>query len=207
MTVTDSGALSDSDTVAITVQPSGPLADAGADQQVDAGVLVTLDGSGSSGTEVSFEWTEIGGSTISLSSNSTKKPVFTAPSVAEATVVTFQLVVIDDNGLQDSDTVDITILPGESGTTLQASAGADQQVTEGALVTLDATASEGSGLTYLWAQVSGTTVTLSSSTTAQPVFIAPDVTGPETLRFRVTVQDDQSGTDTDEVDITILDSP
>ncbi len=207
VTVTDSGALSDSDTVAITVLPSGPLADAGADQQVDAGVLVTLDGSGSSGTDVSFEWTEIGGSTVSLSSNSTEKPVFTAPSVTEATVVTFQLVVIDGNGLQDSDTVDITILPGESGTTLQASAGADQQVTEGALVTLDATASAGSGLTYSWAQVSGTTVTLSSSTTAQPVFIAPDVTSPETLSFRVTVQDGDSNTDTDEVDITILDSP
>ena len=29
----------------------------------------------------------------------------------------------------------------------------------------------------------------------------------ETLRFRVTVQDDQSNTDTDEVDITILDVP
>ena len=98
-------------------------------------------------------------------------------------------------------------LPGGSGTTLQASAGADQQVTEGALVTLDATASAGSGLTYSWEQVSGTTVTLSSSTTAQPVFIAPDVTNPETLRFRVTVQDDQSNTDTDEVDITVLDSP
>ena len=207
VTVTDSGSLSDSDTVAITVLPSGPLADAGADQQVDAGVLVTLDGSGSSGTAERFEWTEIGGSTVTLSSNSTQKPVFTAPSVTEATVVTFQLVVTDVNGLQDSDTVDITILPGESGTTLQASAGADQQVTEGALVTLDATASAGSGLTYSWEQVSGTTVTLSSSTTAQPVFIALDVTSPETLRFRVTVQDDQSNTDTDEVDITILDSP
>ena len=207
VTVTDSGALSDTDTVAITVLPSGPLAAAGADQQVDGGVLVTLDGSGSSGTDVSYEWTEIGGSTVSLSSNSTEKPVFTAPFVGEATVVTFQLVVIDGNGLQDSDTVDITILPSESGTTLQASAGADQQVTEGELITLDATASEGSSLSYSWEQVSGTTVTLSSSTTAQPVFIAPDVTSPETLRFRVTVQDDQSGTDTDEVDITILDSP
>ena len=207
VTVTDGGGLSDTDTVAITVLPSGPLAAAGADQQVDGGVLVTLDGSGSSGTDVSYEWTEIGGSTVSLSSNSTEKPVFTAPSVSEATVVTFQLVVIDGNGLQDSDTVDITILPSESGTTLQASAGADQQVTEGELVTLDATASEGSGLTYSWEQLSGTTVTLSSSTTAQPVFIAHDVTSPETLSFRVTVQDGDSNTDTDEVDITILDSP
>jgi hypothetical protein len=206
VTVTDSGALSDTDTVAITVLPLGPTADAGADQQVSAGALVTLDGSGSSGTGVTLEWTEIGGSTVALSSTSTEKPVFTAPSVAQATVVTFQLVVADGNGLQDSDTVDITILPSEAGAA-QASAGADQQITEGTLVTLDATASTGSSLTYSWAQISGTAVTLSSITTAQPVFIAHDVTNPETLSFRVTVQDDQGNSDTDEVDITILDTP
>ena len=43
-------------------------------------------------------------------------------------------------------------------------------------VTLDATDSAGSGLTYAWEQLSGTTVTLSASATAQPVFIAPEVT-------------------------------
>ncbi len=73
-------------------------------------------------------------------------------------------------------------------------------------MTLDGTGSAGSTLTFSWEQISGTAVTLSSSTTAQPVFIAPDVTTPETLRFRLTVQDDQSNSDTDEVDITVLDS-
>ena len=34
-----------------------------------------------------------------------------------------------------------------------------QQITEGTLVTLDATASTGSSLTYSWAQISGTAVT------------------------------------------------
>ncbi len=206
LTVTDAGGLSDSDTVTITVQPIGPVANAGADQQVDGETLVTLDGSGSSGTDLTFEWTQIDGAAVTLSSANTTKPVFTAPTVSVATVITFRLVVEDTNGLQDSDTVDLTVLPTDSATTLQASAGSDQQVTEGNLVTLDGTASQGSNITYSWEQVSGTAVMLSSATTAQPVFIAPDVTTPETLRFRLTIQDDQGNTDTDEIDITVLDS-
>ena len=153
--------------------------------------MVTLDGSSSSGTDLIFEWSQIDGSAVTLSSVNTAKPVFTTPTVSAATVLTFRLVVEDANALQDSDIVDITVLPSESATTLKADAGPDQQVTEGNLVTLDGTASQGAGLTYSWVQVSGTTATLSSSTTAQPVFIAPNVTVPETLSFRLTVQDDQ----------------
>ncbi len=73
-------------------------------------------------------------------------------------------------------------------------------------MTLDGTASQGAGLTYSWLQVSGTTATLSSSTTEQPVFIAPGVGSPETLSFTLTIQDDQGNTDSDSVDITILDA-
>lgn len=206
LTVSDTGALSDVDNVVITVRPSGPVAAAGSDQQADAGTLVTLDASGSTGTDLTFQWSQVQGTAVSLSSDTTEKPVFTTPTVSTATVLTFQIVVIDSNGLQDSDTLDITVLPADSATTLQANAGSDQQVTEGALVTLDGTGSAGSNLTFSWEQISGTAVTLSSTTTAQPVFTAPAVTTPETLRFRLTVQDDQSNSDTDEVDITVLDS-
>lgn len=207
LTVTDGGGLSDSDTVIITVQPVGPVADAGANQQVDAGELVILDGSGSDGTDITFAWTQIGASTVTLSSNTTEQPVFTAPTVSAPTVLTFQLVVSDANGLQNSDTVDITILAGTSGGSLQANAGADQQVTEGDLVTLDGTASQGSGLTFSWSQTSGTTASLSSTSTAQPVFVAPTVTTPTALRFRLTVTDDNGDSDTDDVDITVLNGP
>ncbi len=206
LTVTDTGGLFDSDKIIITVQPTGPIAAAGTDQQVSGGALVTLDGSGSSGTDLTFTWNQVAGPDATLSSTSTQKPVFTAPTASTATVVTFQLVVEDTNGLQDSDTVDVTILPSDASTTASANAGADQQVDEGALTTLDGTASEGTSLTYSWEQLSGTTVALSSTDTAQPVFVAPQVTTPETLRFRVTVQDVDGNSDTDEVDITVLDS-
>lgn len=206
LTVTDTGGLFDSDSVIITVQPTGPIAAAGTDQQVSGAVLVTLDGSGSSGTDLTFVWNQVAGPDATLSSTSTQKPVFTAPTLSTATVLTFQLVVEDTNGLQDSDTVDVTILPSEASTSASANAGADQQVDEGALTTLDGTASEGTSLTYSWEQLSGTMVALSSTDTAQPVFVAPQVTTPETLRFRLTVQDGDGNSDADEVDITVLDS-
>ncbi len=123
--VTDAGGLSDSDTVTITVRPEGPVANAGVDQQVDGAALVTLDGSSSSGSDLIFEWSQIDGSAVTLSSVNTAKPVFTTPTVSAATVLTFRLVVEDANALQDSDTVDITVLPSDSGTALAADAGSD----------------------------------------------------------------------------------
>lgn len=59
-----------------------------------------------------------------------------------------------------------------------------------ACVSLDGTGSsdpEGMGLSYSWTQISGTTVTLSSSTSATPSFVAP--TGPESLVFELIVND------------------
>lgn len=206
LTVTDTGGLFDSDSIIITVQPTGPIASAGTDQQVGGSVLVTLDGSGSSGTDLTFTWNQVGGPDATLSSTTTQKPVFTSPTLSTATVLTFQLVVEDTNGLQDSDTIDITVLAGDASSTTVANAGVDQQVNEGTLITLDGTASEGTGLTYSWEQLSGTTATLSSTDTAQPVFTAPLVTAAETLRFRLTVQDGDGNSDTDEVDITVLDT-
>ena len=102
--------------------------------------------------------------------------------------------------------MDVTVLAGDASSTAAANAGIDQQVNEGDLTTLDGTASEGTNLSYSWEQLSGTAVTLSSTDTAQPVFTAPQVDAPETLRFRLTVQDGDGNSDTDEVDITVLDS-
>ena len=85
----------------------------------------------------------------------------------------------------------------DSGTAIQnrapvANAGAAQTVTEFASVTLDGSASsdpDNDSVTYLWEQVAGIAVTLSSATVVQPTFDAPDVNVAEALRFRLTVSD------------------
>ncbi len=69
-----------------------------------------------------------------------------------------------------------------------ANAGDNQEVYEGATVTLDASASsddEGYAISYAWTAPSG--IILSSATDAQPTFTAPEVTEDTELDFTLTV--------------------
>lgn len=93
-----------------------PDSDAGPNQIVTAGDLVTLDGSGSDANDVgqtlTYAWTHVSGPIGALSNASAQSPTFTAPAVASQQVSIWQLVVND--GVRDSfaDTVSITINPG-----------------------------------------------------------------------------------------------
>lgn len=117
------------DTVQITVNPAAnqlPVANVGADQTVASAAGVTLDGSGSTDPEaqtLTYAWTQTGGTSVTLSGDTTATPGFTAPTLgwnAPDVQLTFQLVVND--GLQDStaDTVTITVTFSEAVTGLAA---------------------------------------------------------------------------------------
>jgi len=98
-----------------------PEADAGPDQTVDAGDTVTLDGSGSSdpddGDTISYQWTQTDGPEVKLSNSIDISPVFTAPAMGlEGGTLTFRLVVKDQDGLEDTDSVVVTVNPGNSST-------------------------------------------------------------------------------------------
>lgn len=86
-------------------------------------------------------------------------------------------------------------------------AGADQSATEGENVILDASASadsDGSIVSYDWQQISGTSVTLSSTSTAMPSFTAPapSTGSSEDLIFKITITDDQSFKAEDTITVT-----
>ncbi|MEZ5138586.1 MAG: PKD domain-containing protein [Acidimicrobiales bacterium] len=103
----------------------------------------------------------------------------------------------DSFGLaSEGDVVDVSI---DANAAPVADAGADQaDITAGATVALDGTGSsdpDGHSLTYAWTEVDGAgdpvaepTVALSSTTDAEPTFVAP-ANGPLTLRFRLVVTD------------------
>jgi|GEM_PF-734825 len=115
LTVTDDEGNSATDTVGITIIGAidnlPPVANAGSDQAVDGGAVVTLDGSGSSdpdaGDTLTFSWTQTAGTPVTLSNANTAAPTFTAPNVTET--LTFELTVADGNGGSKTDTVNVTV--------------------------------------------------------------------------------------------------
>jgi hypothetical protein len=89
-----------------------------------------------------------------------------------------------------------------------ADAGPDQTVNSGAPVTLDgsgSTDSDGSLVDYAWVQEDGPEVLLQTtpSTQATPYFLAPAPDVEVTLVFRLEVTDDEGGTATDMVTVTV----
>lgn len=95
-----------------------PLANAGQAQTVLPFSTVTLDGTTSSdqdGTVISYEWQQVSGPTVSLSSATVASPTFIAPGVDGGTSLTFALTVVDNsNDLSAVSTVTITVLSATS---------------------------------------------------------------------------------------------
>ena len=88
-----------------------PTANAGADQTVNEGDMVTLSGTASDNDDYSltYQWIHDSGLPISLADDAVLSTTFTAPAVPADTAITFTLTVSD--GLNDdvTDQVEITV--------------------------------------------------------------------------------------------------
>ena len=203
--VNDGTVNSTADQVIVTVKHinKAPTANAGANQTVDEGSFVTLDGSTSSDPEnstLTYLWTAPTG--ITLSSNSIAKPTFTAPEVMTDQNYTFSLVVNDGTGNSTAAQVIITVK--QINKVPLANAGPDQTVNEGAVITLDASASsdlDNNTLTYKWTAPPG--IILSSTTVAKPTFTAPQVLTDQSYAFSLIVNDGIVNSTADQVYITV----
>jgi hypothetical protein len=132
--------------------------------------------------------------------------------------------VLDSNGEADRLAVDLVQSCGDAGPLTRAavrinsavplrsavpsvSAGPDQTVRGGRSVQLDGRYSFSwldRDLAWSWTQVGGPAVQLSSSTAQRPVFIAPQATQDQSLRFELTVTDDHGEHATDAVNVLVL---
>jgi len=177
------GGGSPASTPETNVTNTAPVSDAGPDQVVASGNVVTLDGSDCfdpDGDNLTFNWTLTSmptGSTAVLSGDTSAQPAFTADLPGDYVI---SLVVSDGRASSASDTVSVTA--NAPNPVPVADAGAVQNVLTGSLVTLDGSASfdpNGDQITYAWSFISvpaGSAATLSDATSVTPNFM-PDLPG------------------------------
>jgi PKD repeat protein len=182
--------------VNVTWQNEPPQANAGKDQTVDEGFVVTLDGSFSLDIDdgiVSYLWTQKRVPAVTLSNPTSLQPTFTAPNVGpDGASLTFNLTVTDAGGLQNTDSCIVNISWQNEPPTAVVTPDY-METTEETLVTLDGSASTDSDdgiASYLWRQVGGDPVSLSDPTSAVTAFTAPK-TEPfgKNIKLKLTVID------------------
>ena len=178
-------------------QPNqSPVANAGEDISSREFTQVNIDGTQSfdpdTGDSLTYEWTQISGTTALLFQTDTPNLILAAPNVgANGDTLVFELRVTDQNGAFSVDTVNLFVRDSSTNTAPTASASGPMSVDENALVQLDATGSvdpDGDQITFSWVQTAGTPVVLLDETSATPTFTAP-TNGSENLVFELTVSD------------------
>lgn len=170
-----------------------PKANAGPDQTITLPVNSTvLNGTGSDADGVikSYLWSKQSGPVGFLIANPSN-PSTQITGLTEG-VYTFGLLVTDDKGATASDSVTITVKPAvtqpNQPPVVTASATANVIKTGTIFLNGGATDPEGGALTYLWQQVSGTSVTIQNPTSA--VTTAPNAPAGNYI-FTLTVTDNK----------------
>lgn len=113
LSVSDSGGLSGSDTVSVDVlRNTAPVVDAGPDLSVQQNNGVNLDASaddddGEAG--LTYAWTQVGGTTVSLNNADTASATFTAPATTGIQTLVFRITVTDAFGETGVDEVDVSV--------------------------------------------------------------------------------------------------
>jgi K319-like protein len=200
-------------TITVTNIVDVPIANAGTNQTVNELSPVTLDGTASSdpaAKPLTYSWTQILGTHVTLAGANTATPSFTSPSLGGggtngSTTLTFRLSV--SNGETNSSST-VNVLVNNVNHDPVAVALLDQTLPPGLFVPLIGTNSfdpDNDPLTYSWVQISGPTVTLNNANTGSAFFVTPNV-GPSgaTLIFELTVSDGFGGVATDDVTINVI---
>ena len=211
LTVND-GTVDVTDKIIVTITDSAnspPMVNAGNDQQEAEGSTVSLDATVTDDdTEdtLTYTWTHNSTLSISLDDSSAVDTTFTAPNVAENTVVEFTLTVYDGTATV-SDKILVTITDSANSPP-EVNAGNDQQEAEGSTVSLDATVTDddtGDTLTYTWTHNSTLSISLDDSSAVDTTFTAPNVSETTVVEFTLTVYDG-TATVSDKILVTITDS-
>jgi hypothetical protein len=185
LTVTDVNGLQSTATCIVNVatacgEATLATANAGPDQTVNEGTMITLDGSNSTDPHncaLSYLWQQMDGPAVTLSNPNSPQPTFAAPQVRSGAVsLRFMLTVTNKYGLKSTDTCFVNVTLAD--TAPHAVAGPTETAIAGSVVTLDGSGSSDPGCgiaSYIWHQTQGSPVTLSVPTSVTPAFTAMNV--------------------------------
>ena len=174
------------------------------------------------GGTIRYSWAQIDGHGVEILDGDSAAASFVAPSLGGGQALTFLVTTTNDAGDAGRAAVSVSVaedpdydpyadIGGGSDSSVAggpvADAGDDQSVQQAEVVTLDASDSRGTDLTYRWRQIAGTTVVLSATDVAEVTFTAPayGADGSSVLLFELAVTDDENRTVTDRVQVTVRD--
>jgi hypothetical protein len=221
LVVTDNYGGINTKTVSISAASnSAPAADAGGNIQAIRGEQVALDGSDShdpdpTGEIISYLWRISGdngdgdngdGSGTFLQNRNEPVATFSIPFVQDDTTFEFRLIVTDDEGAEDEDSVKVEV---KGNSKPVADAGSDKNAEIGERVTLDGGGSNdpdptGEIVSYDWEQTGGSpSVGLNGASSATPSFTVPTIDEDTTFEFTLTVTDNEGATEKDEVQVEV----
>jgi hypothetical protein len=197
MVTSDKGGV-DSEDIVITgaEDPSAQVVATitGGANAVQTGQAVSLDGLASTGSINSYAWSVSPTAGATLTGTGAARTF----SATAAGVYTITMTVTGaGTGNTSTDTFKITV--SDPSAPPVADAGPDQlNVIPTSTVTLDGTGSKFAS-TYSWVQSAGPAVALTNATTANPTFVVPTATTPQTYTFTLTIKDVNGTAATDSV--------
>jgi hypothetical protein len=165
-------------------------------------VTIELEASDPDGESLTYAWTQTPSTPAgSFSDASAASPTWTAPQVAQSTLFQLSVSVTDSQGGTARGSVRVLVRPAPPAnlppTFTQAPRASPASVTGAVPVQLSLTATDPDqdSLTYTWSQEPATPVgSFSSSFAANPTWISPEVSSPQTFTLKVTVSDGKGGT-------------
>lgn len=164
----------------------------GTDYTVAEETALSLDASNTTDVEseaMTFLWTQLSGTPVTLSGENSDVLSFTTPSIVVDETLTFQLTV-DDGTKSSIENVDVMVTHYNDAPTVSI-ADHPAESYEALHITLSAQGDDinGDNVSYQWQQISGPSVTLADATAAEISFLAPFVAGDSIMEFSVTASD------------------
>ncbi|UII30977.1 tandem-95 repeat protein [Fulvivirga ulvae] len=207
LTVTDDDGATGEDNALVTVIAANqnPTANAGSDITLTLPTNATnLSGSATDtdGTIATYLWEQISGPSTSTITNAGTATA-SVSNLVEGTYQ-FQLTVTDDDGAQDTDIVQVTVVSVPPNVAPVANAGPDKNITlptNSVILNGNASDSDGTIASYAWTKISGpATFTLSGQNTAT---LTANNLVAGTYVFRLTVTDDDGASHFDNATVSV----